>query len=107
RDTTEAPAPVDSAVHRIRLSFWPAAAGAAGVGLANDALYLSFYRLIFGLDASGKQTRWVRSMQTDAVGLSAGATGVVVVEERGTVSVFDADGALQFEADMGAAPIVA
>jgi hypothetical protein len=107
RDTTEAPAPVESAVHRIRLSFWPAATGTAGVGLANDALYLSFYRLVFGLDASGKQTRWVRSTQSDAVGLQAGATGVVVVEERGTVSVFDADGALQLEADMGAAPIVA
>jgi hypothetical protein len=107
RDTTEAPAPVDSAVHRIRLSFWPAATGPAGVGLANDALYLSFYRLIFGLDETGKQARWVRSTQSDAVALQAGATGVVVVEERGTVSVFDADGSLQLEADMGVAPLVA
>ncbi len=108
RDTTQAPAPVESAVHRIRLSFWPASTGTGtGVGLANDALYLSFYRLVFGLDASGKQTRWVRATQTDAVGLQANAGGVIVVEERGAVSGFDADGALQFEADMGAAPLVA
>jgi hypothetical protein len=107
RDTTEAPPPVDSAVYRIRLSFWPAASGETGIGLANDALYLSFYRLVFGLDASGKKTRWVRSMQSDAVGVQASATGLVVVEERGTVSMLDADGALQLETDMGEKPLVA
>jgi hypothetical protein len=108
RDTTEPPAPVESAVHRIQLKFWPTSSGSPpGVGLANDALYLSFYRLIFGLDENAKQARWVRTLRSDAVGMQAGPNGLVVVEERGAVSAFDAEGRLLFEAEMGAAPIVA
>jgi hypothetical protein len=106
RDSSEAPAPVDSAVHRIKLSFWPSSSGDQ-VGAADAALYLSFYRLVFSLSESLESASWVRSTPSDIVGSAAHPGGVVVVEERGTVSAFDTAGSRVLEAELGVRPLVA
>jgi hypothetical protein len=106
RDTSEPPPPVDSAVHRIQLSYWPRSSS-EGVGAANQALYLSFYRLVFALNEALDRAHWVRSTSSDIVGVGAHTGGLVVVEERGTVSAFDASGSAVLEAELGLRPIVA
>ncbi|HEX6245895.1 MAG TPA: hypothetical protein VFZ61_33450 [Polyangiales bacterium] len=91
RDTSEPPAPVDSAVHRIKLSFWPTST-ADRVGASDAALYLSFYRLVFSLNQALDAAHWLRSTRSDIVGIGAHPGGVVIVEESGSVSAFDAAG---------------
>src|SRR5262249_45726068 len=93
-------------VHRIALSFSPRSAG-NDVGLADDALYLSFYRLLFALNDQANSARWVRSTQSDVVGVQAFPGGVAVVEESGAVSAFDAEGRALFPGGGGVPPIVA
>jgi hypothetical protein len=106
RDTADKPPAVDSAVHRIALSFAPASSG-SDVGVADHSLYLSFYRLLFSLTDSADNARWVRSTPTDLVGVQAFPGGVAVVEESGTVSAFDAEGRALFTHAMGVTPVVA
>jgi hypothetical protein len=106
RDTADKPAAVDSAVHRIALSFAPASSG-SDVGLADQALYLSFYRLLFSLTDSADNARWVRSTDSDLVGVQGFPGGVAVVEESGNVSGFDAEGRVLFTHAMGVTPVVA
>jgi outer membrane protein assembly factor BamB len=105
-DTTLAPAPLDSAVHRIALGFWPES-NSQGVGLANDALYLSFYRMLFSLTADARGVHWVRATPSDIVGSAGHSAGVVVVEESGTVSAFDHTGGVVLEARLGFSPLLA
>jgi hypothetical protein len=106
RDTADKPPAVDSAVHRIALSFAPASSG-SDVGVADHALYLSFYRLLFSLTDSADNARWVRSTPSDLVGVQGFPGGVAVVEESGTVSAFDAEGRALFSQPMGVNPVVA
>lgn len=106
RDTADKPPPVDSAVHRIALSFAPTSSG-SDVGVADQALYLSFYRMLFSLNDSADSARWVRSTPSDLVGVQAFQGGVVAVEESGTVSGFDAEGRALFTHAMGVTPVVA
>jgi hypothetical protein len=49
----------------------------------------------------------VRSTSSDIVGAAAHPGGVVVVEERGTVSAFDATGSRVLETELGVRPLVA
>jgi hypothetical protein len=106
RDTADQPPAVDSAVHRIALSFAPTSSGGE-VGVSDKALYLSFYRMLFSLTDSADNARWVRSTPSDLVGVQAFAGGVVAVEENGTVSGFDAEGRALFAQSMGVTPVVA
>jgi hypothetical protein len=106
RDTADKPPAVDSAVHRIALSFAPESSG-GDVGLADHALYLSFYRLLFALTDSADNARWVRSTPSDVVGVQGFAGGVAAVEENGTVSAFDAEGRVLFSHPMGVMPVIA
>ena len=105
-DTTLDPPALDSAVHRIALGFWPETTS-DGVSLANDALYLSFYRTLFALTADASGAHWVRATPSDIVGMGGHSAGVVAVEERGVVSAFDREGDLVLEAQLGLSPLLA
>jgi hypothetical protein len=112
-DTTQPPQPPESAVHRVALSFAPgpgtSAAGqpAGKVGLADDALYLLFYRQLYALAPHTTSVHWVHQTPADVVGVQAVPGGVYLVDEQGTLSWLDASGRPRGSAELGVKPVVA
>ncbi len=105
-NTADPPPALNSAVHRVSLSFLPEMRGET-LGLLDNALYLSFYRQIYSLDPTGSQAHWVHQAGSDAVGHRAVPGGVILVEESGRVSSLDQSGTVQWSAEMGVQPVVA
>ena len=105
-NTADPPPALNSAVHRVSLSFLPEPRGDS-LGLLDDALYLSFYRQLYSLDPRTSGAHWVHQTKSDAVGQRSVPGGVIVVEESGNVSALDQTGTVQWTADMGVKPVVA
>ncbi len=105
-NTADPPPALNSAVHRVSLSFLPAMRGNK-LGLLDDALYLLFYRQLYSLDANTALARWVYQTENDAVGQKALPSGVLVVEDSGKVSAVSNQGTVQWTTDIGVRPIVA
>jgi hypothetical protein len=99
RSAYEPPPGADSATHNIRLA-WTPAEGDGPVRPSDDTLYLTFYRLVFGL-APDLSVRWVYEHPADLVGAQAREGGVVVADAGGGVLFLGADGRERFRADMG------
>lgn len=81
-----------SAVHKIRLD-WLAAGSADTVGFADDRLYLSFYRFVFGLtpdDAEG--VHFVYEHSEDIVGAHAVRGGLIIADQGGGFALINARG---------------
>lgn len=75
----------DSAQNRIRLVFRPKISDTRQVVLADDNLYLMFYRFVFALDQKDLALRWVYAHDADLVGASASDYGLVLADMKGTV----------------------
>ncbi len=105
-DTSVPPPPLESALHRVSLSFAPAAAS-SGVTLADDSLYLTFYRQLFALAPDGTRAHWVHETESDVVGVRAVPGGFLAVESSGTVTALDARGQVRFKTELGRSPIAA
>jgi hypothetical protein len=112
-DTTLPPQPPESAVHRVALSFAPAAkAGSSAtpggkIGLADDTLYLVFYRQLYALAPHDRSVHWVRQTEADVVGVQAVPGGVYVVDDQGGLRWLDQAGNWAGTLDMGVKPVFA
>lgn len=80
----ETPAPLTSAGYKVRLAF-AADPASETLSVADGTLYLVHYRFLFALDATTAETRWVRVLPSDAVGLRASVGGVRVATETGEI----------------------
>jgi hypothetical protein len=94
RDGYARAAAPDSAEHKVRVEWRPAAA--EQVALEDELLAFGFYRLVFGLAAQASDVRWVRRLDHDLVGMSKQAGGVFVAEANGRLRFLDASGATRF-----------
>ncbi|MBX3272188.1 MAG: PQQ-binding-like beta-propeller repeat protein [Sandaracinaceae bacterium] len=107
RNAYEPPPAPASATHRIAI-VWAGERGDGPVRFVDDTLYLTFYRLVFGLDPSDLSVRWVQQIDADAVGGAARAGGVVVADAAGGLTYLAAsNGRVQWTASTGATPSVA
>ncbi len=104
--SSERPLPASSAVHRVSLSWSPVTSGPR-LALADDNLYLAFYRQIFALDPDGPGVRWVHQTTRDAVGVEALPNTVLIADETGAVTVLDGQGRVRSATQLGVPPIVA
>jgi len=105
RSAYDPPAGPRSAEHKIRVSFAPRGEGGA-VGFSDDTLYLSFYRLIFGLTPGDLSPRFAYQHPSDVVGARAIDGGVVVADAGGGVSFVGTDGRPRWSVDTGKEPTV-
>lgn len=96
RDPYGAGVSASSAEHKIRMDWRPTlvnAAAGSGVALADDLIFATFYRAIFGLDVRG-QVRFAAEHPSDIVGGAVTASGTYVVgDEEGALTAYDASGA--------------
>jgi hypothetical protein len=99
--------PLDSALHRVALSFAPGPKPDGSLGLLDDALYLAFYRQLFSLTPDGAQARWVYETPSDVVGVRAVDGGLLAVESSGVITMLDTQGRPVFSGELGLAPIAA
>ncbi len=100
------PAP-DSAAARVRLAWAPAGEGET-VSLADETLYLLFYKLVFALTPDASGVRWVAQRGADLAGASVVPGGLLVADRDGTVDLLGAaDGRSVFRARLGVQPTVA
>lgn len=101
------PAAANSAVHSVRLAWQPAPSSkGAPITLANDSLVLLFYKLVFAMDPTAKQARWIYQHAADVVGLGPSTDGLLVVDNKGGLA-WVRGGFAQWTGDMGMAPTVA
>lgn len=92
----------DGAPNRVRLA-WALASGDGELGFADGLVYYVFYRMVFALDASADEVRWVHTLASDCVGVAAGEGGVMVATEDGSVRwLAAADGRETWRTELGA-----
>lgn len=104
RSAYDPPAAADSATHRIQLE-WQPTGGDGAVGFADDTLYLTFYSMVFGLDAEDLSVRWVQQLDHDVVGAAARDGGVLLADDAGGLVYLAAgDGSVRWTGDTGAQP---
>ncbi|MFK8002241.1 MAG: hypothetical protein AB8H86_21780 [Polyangiales bacterium] len=93
-----------SAVHKIRLD-WLADGSAENVGFADERLYLSFYRFVFGLtpeDAEG--VHFVYEHSEDIVGAHAVRGGLIIADQGGGFAFINARGQQAWTAHVDQTP---
>jgi len=86
---TERVPPIANARDRDRLFGRPAGEGAA-LGVDSKRFYASYYRLVFGFESSRGHLAWVRTHESEVIGGEAVRGGVLVCDETGKITVFDA-----------------
>jgi hypothetical protein len=92
----------DGAGNRVRLAWAFSPPAAEPAGLADDALYFVFYRLVFALAAGADEVRWVRTLPHDVVGVAATTGGLVVASDDGHVTMLAAaDGRELLSTELG------
>lgn len=93
-----------SAVHKIRLD-WLASGSAETVAFADERLYLSFYRFVFGLapsDAEG--VHFVYEHSEDIVGAHATRGGLIIADQGGGFAFINARGQQAWTAHVDRTP---
>jgi len=106
RSSYDPPASANSATHRIELA-WRPTPGDGAVGFSDDTVYLTFYKLVFGLAPDDLSVRWVAQLDADAVGATARPGGVVVADASGGLSYLAAsNGQVQWSGSLGVQPTV-
>lgn len=78
----------DNAYHHVRLDFRVGAQS----GVQEDTFYARFHRLVLGMQASADQLRFVHVLAHDAVGAGVAGTGLLVVDEGGTLTHLSHEG---------------
>jgi hypothetical protein len=86
----------DNAYHHVRLDF-----RVAQKGMQEDTFYARFHRLVFGLQASADQVRFVHVLPRDVVGAGVAGTGLLVVDEAGTLRHLSHDGQARVLGELG------
>jgi len=106
RSSYDPPAGARSATHRIELA-WRPTPGDGAVGFTDDTIYLTFYKLVFGLSPGDLSVRWVAQLDADAVGARARPGGVLVADASGGLSYLAAsNGQVQWTGSLGVEPTV-
>lgn len=105
RNAYDPPPGPASASHRIRL-VWHPEGGEGAVRMSDETLYLTFYRLVFGLAQQGLAARWVYEHPVDVVGAAARAGGVMLADAEGGLVFIGADGRPRWAAETEARPTV-
>lgn len=86
--------PTSSADARTKIQIFAAPTGSPTgeltLGAGNFAA--SYFRVLFGLDASSGVLRWVRSLPADIVGGAAASSGFVMCDANGKVWLLDSSG---------------
>jgi hypothetical protein len=90
----------DNASHRLQVS-WRVDARGGSLRTENDLFVLRFYRLLFALEASSDQIRWVRTFDHDLVAAAVQPNGFWIADTSGALRFLDAAGATQFQASFG------
>lgn len=107
RSAYDPPAGPRSATHRIEL-MWSAVPSDGPVRFTDDAIYLTFYQLVFALDPGDLSVRWAAQLGADAVGGAARPGGVLVADAEGGLTYLSAaNGRVLWTASTGATPTVA
>ncbi len=105
RDAYAPPAGPRSAEHRIRL-VWTPQPGEGAVQATDGTLYMSFYRLVFGLAQDDLTPRFVYEHPADIVGATAREGGVLLADADGGLTYLDAQGRPRWSAETGQHPSV-
>lgn len=89
----------DSAHHRVRLDFSPSPAASPDTPLRfeSDALYLTYYRIVFGLAPATFQPRMAFQAPADIVGVQPGPNGVMLADANGAFYALSAEGQLRWQ----------
>lgn len=85
-----APGPA-SAVHKIRLDWFPGGSGET-MAFGDDTIYSTFYRFVFALDPNQDAVRFVYAHPEDIVGASAMAGGLLIADEGGGLAFVNSEG---------------
>ncbi len=105
RDAYAPPAGPRSATHRVGL-VWAPAAGEGPLSATDGTLYLTFYRMVFGLAQEGLSARFVYEHPVDVVGAAAREGGVLLADAGGGLTFVGADGRPRWSAETGMEPSV-
>ncbi len=106
RSAYDPPAAPRSATHKIEL-LWSAVPSEGEVRFTDDAIYLTFYQLVFALDPRDLSVRWAAQIEADAVGGAARSGGVLVADAAGGLTYLAAaNGRVLWRAATGAQPSV-
>ncbi|MET0285375.1 MAG: hypothetical protein ABW352_12925 [Polyangiales bacterium] len=106
-DSNAPPPPVESVLHRVALSALPGQTQQGALGLADDALYLAFYKQLFSLAPDGASAHWVYQTDTDVVGIRSVPGGLLALDADGVLTALDRDGRPTLETQLGLKPIAA
>ena len=87
---TKVPDP-DSAYHRLQLT-WRVHPSDEALSTEDDTFYLRFYRLLFALDGTRDELRWVRSFAHDLVAVSSQPGGTWIADAGGVLRFLDGQG---------------
>lgn len=90
----------DNAYHRLQLS-WRIHQDGGALSTENDAFLLRFYKLLFSLDASADQIRWVRSFEHDLVATAVQPGGAWIADTSGALRFMDSDGITRTQQSLG------
>ncbi len=106
RSAYDPPANARSATHRIEL-VWAPTPSEGAVTFTDDTIYLTFYKLVFGLSAEDLTVRWAHQLDADAVGAAAREGGVMIADASGGLTYLAAaDGRARWTGSLGAEPTV-
>lgn len=105
RNAYEPPAGPRSAVHKVALA-WAPATGEGALRMTDDTLYLTFYRMVFGLAQEGLAPRFVYEHPADLVGAAAREGGVLLADAEGGLTFVGADGRPLWSAETERRPSV-
>jgi hypothetical protein len=106
-DGNAPPPPIESALYRVALSALPGRTPQGGLGLADDALYLAFYKQLFSLSPDATRAHWVYESASDIVGVRAVPGGLLALDAEGVLTALDSTGRPTLEAQLGLKPIAA
>ena len=93
--------PLAGAQDRIRLYALPTS-GEGPLAIEGDRYYATYFRLVMGFEATKGALKWVHLHASDVVGGDAARGSVVLCDEQGKVTIFDAQtGGILGEEDLG------
>jgi len=90
----------DSAYHRLQMS-WRVHREGEALSTENDTFLLRFYRLLFALNASADEIRWVRTFDHDLVAVATQPGGTWIADTSGTLRFLDPSGVTQAQRTFG------
>jgi len=106
RSAYDPPAGARSATHRIEL-IWAPRPSEGPVSFTDDTVYLTFYKLVFGLSPDDLSVRWAHQLDADAIGGAAREGGVVIADASGALTYLSAsNGRRLWTGSTGAEPTV-